>query len=378
MGENTGINWCDATLTPVRGCTNISAGCKNCYARDVTARFSGPGLPYEGLAKFVSREIKIGATLTARPDGTIDQRSKFKTIRDSVWTGGVRWHPEQLLVAFQWKRGRRIFISSMSDVFHVDVTNEQIAAIFAMMAACPQHTFLVLTKRARRAREWFAWLDACERERHVRMDIEEDRRRADLESRGFKQHVARPPTWHSRVAWDFGSSAAPAELDVMRERPWQPWPLRNVWLGTSVEDQDAADERIPELLNTPATVRFISAEPLIGVVDLRRVRPDPMPIDALTGGLSVPGGEGHSQDPRISWIIGGCESGRSARPCEVEWLRALRDQCAATGANFWLKQAEASEAITAGAGSKSKKGLIDAPYLDGVQHLALPKEPDRG
>jgi hypothetical protein len=163
------------------------------------------------------------------------------------------------------------------------------------------------------------------------------------------------------------------------------WPLPNVWLGVSVENQAAADERIPELLATPAAVRFLSCEPLLGSVDLRTVRRTPMPIDALTGTWSVAGNR-PPQQPRISWVIAGCESGPGARPCDVAWLRSLRDQCAGAGVPFFLKQAVESRSVgdeTApiewGDGSKRKQGsaslgghVIELPYLDGEQHAAFP------
>jgi hypothetical protein len=182
-----------------------------------------------------------------------------------------------------------------------------------------------------------------------------------------------------------------------RSRQWAPdqkpeWPLRSVWLGVSVENQEAADDRIPELLATPAAVRFLSCEPLLGPLDLTGQR------DPATGTTSGAGGlrerlcatiDGDLVErPRLDWIIAGCESGPGARTCEVSWLRSLRDQCAAAGVPYFLKQAVCAQedtyvgsmpdgsrfVVTGGPGSKKKgAGIFELPYLDGVQHAAFPE-----
>jgi hypothetical protein len=156
------------------------------------------------------------------------------------------------------------------------------------------------------------------------------------------------------------------------------FPLPWIWQGVSVENQEAADERIPELLATKAAVRLLSCEPLLGPVDLTRIgewRGEPLSaLDEIVG---------HVNRPRIDWVIAGCESGPDARPCKVAWLRSLRDQCAAASVPYFLKQAwgeywpegmaPASVATTSGTGSKRKAGgIITLPYLDGQQHKAFP------
>src|ERR1700744_1156859 len=316
MGNKTAISWTDATWSPIRGCSRVSAGCQNCYAEVIASRFSGPGQPFEGFAK-------IG-TATGR------------------WTGRVELVPKNLTDPLRWRAPRRIFLTSMSDVFHEKLTNEEIAALFAVMASAPRHTFQVLTKRAARMREWFDWAS--------------DLTPSVLYS--YAEHAIQTDDDRGRM------------LGFLRLR--EAWPLPNVWLGVSVENQAAADERIPELLATPAAVRFLSCEPLLGQVHLHSgwtggsyVHPDP-----LTG-------------KRIDWVIAGCESGRHARPCDLEWLRSLRDQCAASGVPFFCKQAEeqlshstscAVHPISVGAGSKRKNGaVIELPYLDGVQHANFPR-----
>ncbi len=363
MSDKTGIEWTDATWNPVRGCSRVSEGCRNCYAERVAARFSGPGKPYEGFAK-----VTAPRDLLDRVGG-----------RRNGWTGEVRLINKHLADPLRWKKPRRIFVNSMSDLFHERLTNEQIAAVFGVMAAAPQHTFQCLTKRSKRMREWFAW----------------------IKERGDR--------WAPRRC---GDAAEVAGAPVYRvgpngRSPWNDsrcmWPLPNVWLGVSVENQAAADERIPDLLSTPAAVRFLSCEPQLGEVDLRHVQHDRMfEVDALTGdhGVRRPlAGRG----PGIDWVIAGCESGPGARPCDVAWLRSLRDQCADAETAFFLKQArEVDGQMTAvppptpledqpgysprvgpfiptigfGPGSKRKAGgVIGAPYLDGKQHLAFPTSP---
>lgn len=335
MADKTGISWTDATWNPIRGCSRVSEGCRNCYAERVAARFSGPGQPYEGLAT-VAR-----------------------------WTGAVRMAPEHLADPLRWRKPRRIFVNSMSDLFHEALTNEQIAAVFGVMAAAPQHTFQVLTKRAKRMREWFAWVEK-RAEDGKRMFPDDDR-----EWRIRQMLTVELGATGNRVVHHGG-----------------PWPLPNVWIGVSVENQAAADERIPELLATPAAVRFLSCEPLLERVDL-----DAVQIPGEREGLRFSALR-HQHDDRfgssdvlIDWVIAGCESGRGARPCDVAWLRSLRDQCSAAAVPFFLKQSQAQsidrtvkiggewiDPVGAGAGSKRKAGgVIELPYLDGVQHAAFPE-----
>ena len=264
------------------------------------------------------------------------------TPKGARWNGTVRMVPEHLADPLRWRKPRRIFVNSMSDLFHEALTNEQIAAVFGVMAAAPQHTFQVLTKRAKRMREY------------LQVD-----QRAEWSSALARHHLAGE---HPDMLCDqiqFGDRVLP-----------------NVWLGVSVENQAAADERVPDLIRTPAAVRFLSCEPLLGGVILQGDEPPP----ALHSRSYLRGVTG---DERINWVIGGCESGPGARDCDVAWLRSLRDQCAAAAVPFFLKQAVSanpfnaamhSVGIGAGGGSKRKAGgVIELPYLDGVQHAAFPE-----
>ena len=338
----TGISWTDETWNPVRGCSRVSEGCRHCYAEQQAARIvrMGKGKPtaYDGLVRLVGGEAR--------------------------WTGEVRLVPDRLDDPMRWKKPRRIFVNSMSDLFHESLTNEQIAAVFGVMAACPQHTFQCLTKRAKRMREWFAWVastgdpvSTCLREAFCVLDSPDDRNFYALErAAGY-------------------------------ERPTR-WSLPGVWLGVSVENQAAADERIPELLATPAAVRFLSCEPLLGAIDaIGRLDPGRCGCEVCrTTSVRCTA----SQHP-IDWVIAGCESGHGARPCEVGWLRSLRDQCAAARVAFFLKQAAAAwqrgpdpkrqgsttytgRIVYPGDRSREKPGgVIELPYLDGVQHAAFPE-----
>ncbi len=364
MGD-TEISWTHRpgtrgrTWNPTQGCSRISAGCQHCYAERMAARFADDGWS-QGLINIKTRK----------------------------WNGVVRLAAHKLADPLRWRQPSTIFVNSMSDLFHENLTNEQIAAVFGVMAAAPQHTFQVLTKRAKRMREWFEWAarrgeddggmwTTCLRETMCWLPEHADRIAEQLTEDGIARHG-------------------------VPER--EPWPLPWVWLGVSVENQEAADERIPELLRTPAAVRFLSCEPLIGPAILGEVAlhgrfiecPDEdqgEEVDPCAGCPAIPndgtsGGDfcGAVRGPRIDWVIAGCESGPGARPCGVEWLRSLRDQCEAAGVSFFLKQAQecldvsiAARGVTQwatlseGVDSKRKAGgVIELPYLDGVQHAAFP------
>lgn len=251
MGDKTGIEWTDATWNPVTGCTKVSHGCKNCYAeRDWNRMVHLPA--YKGRA-FTD----------------------------------VACHPERLIQPLRWKRPRRIFVNSMSDLFHESVPFEFIDQVFAAMAICPQHTFQVLTKRPERMRDYTTRL--------------------------------------SRSAKLLDDAARTMGYSFEHEGQYLvSFPLPNVWLGVSVEDQQTADERIPLLLQTPAAVRWVSAEPLLGTVDFR-----------FTNGL-VPGQD--AADYRLDWVVVGGESGPHARPMHPRWVRSIRLQCAREGIPFLFKQ----------------------------------------
>ncbi|MBZ9764880.1 phage Gp37/Gp68 family protein [Mesorhizobium sp. CA8] len=223
MGNNSKIEWTEATWNPVAGCTIVSPGCTNCYAMRMAERLDLMGQEkYQGL--------------TRRSGG----RPK--------WNGQVRVDEHALTIPHSWKAGRMIFVNSMSDLFHEGIPIDFIKKVFRVMKDCPQHTFQVLTKRSGRLRDV---ADALE------------------------------------------------------------WPA-NVWMGVSVENLEYV-HRIDDLRDTPAAVKFLSLEPLLGHVGLLDLR-------------------------GISWAIAGGESGPGARPMDPAWVRSIRDQCVEADVAFHFKQ----------------------------------------
>lgn len=353
----TGINWAEFVWNPVRGCSRVSEGCRNCYAEQA----AGAVLRKQGDAR-----SKRGVMVPTSYSGLVELRGG-----EWRWTGRVAFDATKLAEPLERRKPTTYFVNSMSDLFHDGFTDEQIAAVFGVMAATPQHTFIVLTKRAQRMQAWFEW------------QHEEPQWAALRCQEAAIQHGA----WISLLD--------PAGYSKLG------WPLPNVILGVSVENQATADERIPHLLATPAAVRAISAEPLLGPLDVAKYMWPvhwswdsryATPQDALAAGaraekrrqalVSAPAAF-------LDWVVTGCESGPNARPCEVDWLRSLRDQCVQFGTPFWLKQARADELghgcviengkmlplpLTAGHGSERKPGgIIDLPYLDGVQWAQRPE-----
>lgn len=278
----TKIEWAGESWNPIpartadgkRGwhCEHTSPGCENCYAetQNIKRRFDlGTGLPY-----------KPG------------HRKDVETFLDEA----------ALLKPLGWKKPRKVFVCSMTDLFGDFVSDDMIDRVFAVMALCPQHTFQVLTKRSARMREWFS---------------------PDQYRRNARAELVRAEMQKLR----------PERIGGLPQ-----WPLPNVWLGVSVEDQQRADERIPDLLATPAAIRWISAEPLLGPVEIAQWLHD---SDCwLTTGASeeractccAP------RENHIDWVVAGGESGKDARPMHPDWARSLRDQCAAANVPFFFKQ----------------------------------------
>lgn len=253
-----------ATWNPVTGCTKVSPGCAHCYAERQTERFHGPG--------------------------SFDK---------------ITLHPERLDQPLHWKKPRRVFVNSMSDLFHEDISDEFIAHVFAVMVQCPQCTFQILTKRPSRMLAWFHWDEGD-------IDVE------DLVGGALHDCYGITASGDQACGPDFF---------------YFPWPLPNVWLGVSVENQHFADERIPLLLQTPAAVRFISAEPLLGPITLCETGQPEINVNWLRGedGTDPP-------IPALNWVICGGESGPGARQMDLAWARFLRDQCKTVGVAFFMKQ----------------------------------------
>lgn len=299
----TDIQWTDEVLNVTVGCSRVDHRCDNCYAMGVAHRGLRP--EHRGLTKLRPKDAK-------RPG--VD------------WTGEVRFLPERLALPLKWRKPRRVFVDSMSDLFHPSVPFEQIAAVFGVFAATQRHTYQLLTKQVRRAREFFAWLD-------------EARKFADGRSAYTNADYC-------------GGSLFEAAQGVIDDRDlfdivdvcfMQPWPLPNVHLLASVSDQPSADRDIPELLRCPAAVHGVSYEPALGPVYFRKwvgrfcycpgaqVFGDP--CDGWKSGRCVSG-----SPARLDWIIVGGESGPRARGFNVAWARSVIGECREWGTPVFVKQ----------------------------------------
>jgi protein gp37 len=269
------------TWNPITGCTKVSAGCANCYAERQAKRFPRSGKIFGSFGSEATVSGAIGF--------------------DTVLT-----HPDRLDDPLRWRKPRRVFVCSMGDLFHEDVPYSFYSAVRMTMLRCPQHTFIILTKRP-------------ERMLHI-----------------------------------YGADG----------------PLPNVWIGVSVENQAAADERIPLLLQTDAAVRFVSVEPMLGDVRLWGItdgswydREGATRYDALTGSAwyGGTGDHGLGGGPKLDWVICGSESGPRRRECDIDWVRNLRDQAIASNTPFFLKQLHIG-------GER-----IRVPELDGRQWTEFPQ-----
>lgn len=292
MADGTHIEWTDATWNPITGCAIVSKGCTNCYAM----KLAGTRLRHHPSRAGLTRETKAGP----------------------VWTGEVRFNEQWLDQPIRWRRPRRIFVCAHGDLFAEGVPDEWIDRVFAVMVLASQHTYQVLTKRPERMRAYVSEPATVRRIYELVCDLVVDRQMpVILIAPGIDERAAPPgPRVH---------------LDT--------WPLPNVWLGVSTEDQATADERIPELLATPAAVRFVSAEPLLGAMDLGDY------LHRVTGRAVDPicdicdeRHEGPCEANALDWVIVGGESGPDARPMHPNWARSIRDQCQEAGVAFFFKQ----------------------------------------
>jgi len=316
MKHNTAIEWTHIpgfkgeTWNPIVGCSLASPGCTNCYAmRVANRRLDGnPKAPqYAGTTKIVNGQ--------------------------PVWSGKIMWHGPALLKPLQWKKPRAIFVNSMGDLFHESVPDELIHKVFAVATMCQHHKFIILTKRAHRMRQYIEnGLFAGVTLKGINKAVHSD------DFTKFKEH---------RQLWPFTFQ----------------WPLPNVWLGVSVEDQKRAEERIPHLLSTPAKVRFLSCEPLIGPVELKNWLPVDLYYNCFcehcgrVGSseffdfqLNVEYGDGDiicpdcnkatlaNELPGIDWVIAGGESGPGARAPHPEWFKRMQRLCNRAKVPFFFKQ----------------------------------------
>lgn len=304
MGD-TSIEWTSKTWNPIRGCSVVSDGCRNCYAMNFATRFAAKGEAYEGLA--------------------------YRNTSGAHWTGQVKFIEEHLADPLKVRKPTKWFVNSMSDLFHEGVSDQQITDIFGIMALAHWHTFQVLTKRPQRMLDYLRAGD-----HGIINQFEQIQRGGGIG----------PPLMFKA-------------LDMKRRDNvgWE-WPLPNVHLGVSVEDQKTADERIPLLLETPAAVRWISAEPLLGSVDLThidysdRLREVMRQAHGDEGAASInasaylqtltgqwfDGWDRGNDGKRLDWVVVGGESGTGAREMHLEWARGIVNQCQSAGVPVFVKQ----------------------------------------
>lgn len=310
MADGTHIEWTDATWPIVQGCDYESPGCTHCYVPRTLWRLMHNPNPI------------ISAPLV----GLVRKHDNGMP----VFTGQLALREDRLNWPLKWKKPRRIFVPSHGDLFHESVPDVFIDRVFAIMALCPQHTFQVLTKRAKRMREYIIDLSLnagrdqknnLPSNRQVRLSDANTAGSLSITKNDIERHLGRI------VKFDY-------------DPPMPSWPLTNVWLGVSVEDQQRADERIPDLLDTPATVRFLSCEPLLGPIDLDTLWLRASPSAAFLEGKLMPEMPAWTRlgAYAIDWVIAGNESGPRRRPGDLAWMRSLRDQCAAAGVAFFGKQ----------------------------------------
>lgn len=270
MGKESNISWTSSTWNCLYGCARVSPGCTNCYAETHCHRFSGPGQIHEGLTVLGKKGPR--------------------------WTGKIQIAYHRLFEPMKWTRSRMIFCNSLSDVWHKDVPKQYIQAMFGVMAACDHHIFQVLTKRADLMEAWYAsgaadifdcteaasyWLDLCVQEGHISEGV-------------AKKYLVR----------------------LSRAAMKAPFPLKNVWVGVSTENQETFDERVPHLSRVPAAVRWISAEPLLG------------PLDITSWYDST----------HLDWIVVGGESGPRARGMEYSWAERVVQDAQAIRIPVHMKQ----------------------------------------
>jgi protein gp37 len=277
MSNKSKIQWTDATWQTSTGCSHSGMrGCDNCFAiRDAWRMSANPN-----------------PKIHMRYAGTVERH-----VNDCLrWTGRINLLPDQLEKPLHWKRPRRVFVNSLSDLFHQDVPDEYIAAVFGVMAATPQHTYQLLTKRYQRLPKWFKWVES---------DGDVNRCVCDMFGvEKLNQYMLRnePMELDDRVGeWDHLITDPPE------------WPLENVWPGASASTQKEAEQVHKHLSKTPAAIRWYSLEPLVGPI------PD-LPLDG------------------ISWVVVGGEGGPNRRECKNEWIENIIEQCVAAGVPVFVKQ----------------------------------------
>lgn len=306
----TTIEWATDVWNPVRGCSRVSEGCRHCYAERMAAR----GLPS-------MNSPTTGDAFAIMRNG------------DPHWTGKVELIESKLEEPLHWRKPRRVFVNSMSDLYHESLPDRARDRIHAVMALCPQHDFLVLTKRSREMREYFTM-----RRREIKIQ----------------------EAVELRVGVGDGAEEL---LEQVLDRDWR-WPFQNLWLGVSCENPATAKERISVLFETPAAARWVSLEPLLAGIDLGDYLGHHLGCDGETYPCSICGSKG-----RLDWVVDGGETGPGARPTPPEHFRANRDACVAAGVPYFHKQNGGWAPTFKNDTSHGRyPKFVDAPVGDGTHH----------
>lgn len=299
MSQSTAISWTDVSSNPIKyrdresgrtvwACVKKSAGCTNCYSEALALRWN------KGQA-------------FSRPN--IDKVTPFLDEKEM-----------KRLATDPKLRGKRVFLGDMTDIFGSWVPDDFLDRLFALFAWRQDVTWQLLTKRPERMAGWFR-----EAFQFRRMDG------------GIGYHGRQERVFEAMQDAEYADPSKDSDWNADGTYKWPGWPLPNVWLGTSVENQDAADERIPHLLRTPAAMRYLSCEPLLGPVLFEHPQPEGVVVNSLRGEY-LDGDRWKRVSDGISWCIVGGESGQRHRTMELSWARSLIEQCADAGVSVFVKQ----------------------------------------
>ena len=361
------IEWCEESWNPVIGCSKCSLGCTHCYAERMAHRLKGI---------CVATATNPYCLLTGR-----NHQYLGKTDDNGNWTGNIQYCDWLLDIPLHWNKPRRIFVCSMSDLFHPKVPFEFILKMIGITIATPWHTYLILTKRPKRMYDFFAcypdgWF------------IREGMKHSTFSNEFFAIDSIKEILPDLSKANEYWKSNYDQSKRGKLDGP-VPFPQPNVHLGVSISNQAEADEKIPILLQIPAAVRWLSIEPMLEGIDLTRIGGDKFGwgrIDILNGlrymrANALEEGSEWETEPceKINWVVVGGESGPGARPMHPDWARSIRDQCVAAGVPFYFKQwgeyLHESQGVNVdgpiNAGGNSKKGYL---WPDGTWSIRVGKK----
>ena len=317
--SKTNIEWTGHTWNPLSGCTKVSDGCKNCYAEKMANRLQAMG----------AKGYENGFAVTL--------------------------HPDKLDEPLRRKKPTMYFVCSMGDLFHESVPFEFIDRVFQVIALCGgKHTFQILTKRPKRMNEYF--------ESRSNFAVKVASAAADIMENVKVDRIGLYT--RDEVGDDIDTYASVMAFTQVVEQKRFNFPLKNVWLGVTAENQEEADRRIPVLIDTPAAVRFVSIEPMLGEINLQKLH-----HKMVNGAPSYPCNEPYLFD--IDWVIVGGETGTNARPMHPDWVRSIQKQCEEAKVPFFFKQWGEYKTLPQG---KSVTGYKSHFWEDGRQAVQVGKK----